>query len=352
MQIPDVGTFTNTGALVALSGKGHQDRWMEDHHRELYFDARSQLIGNRRHHMTYAKLSTTSKWKKDNILEVNILPSCDLINEVDVVIDIPNDECTCLNDMLERIDVHYGGFRIDTLNTGDIHTHLQMNCDIWKRKITFHGNKVVFPLLMAPFYTTNLVFPSTPFHSLTIDLTFTPAYLQHLSTLSTKSNVVSMFANMYYVEPSHRDTLYRSAHDIVTFQNQHTGKETVNEGVNSFPLRFNHPMYLMYFWGVDVDKIRNVKVVLDKEVYYDGPVAPLIHKQRQRGIDNRNVVTVFFSPDDVGNPSMSIVNFSRIDNPRLVIETDQEEPTALYIVGINMQPMKYINGLVGLVYAK
>ena len=354
-------SYGNKGAVMALTHKGHQDKWMEESSRREYFDAHTQLIGNNRYHVTYAKLKTTNIWKnEDTTLVITILPSCDLINEVDLHLPVlrhPSNaiDSVSLNQIIKRIDVHYGGFRIDALNTDDINTQLRVNCDIWKRKLTFHTHDetVLIPLLMAPFYATNLVFPSTEYHDLKVEITFRENYIKHerIQSLITSDSLVSLYANSYYVQPENHHALYNNQHHIVTFQNQYTGKELLRKGLNTIKLYFNHPLYLMYFWGFTINKVKNIKVLLNKEIYYDGPVTPLIHKQRQRGILQDNVLTVFFSPDEVGAPTMSSVNFSRLDYTELVIDTE-EDNECVYLVGINMQPMVYMNGMVGLIYAK
>lgn len=357
-------SYNNLGAVVALTHKGHQDKWMEENHTDhgrRYFNAHAQLIGDKRYHVTYAELKSVNTWKNDKrTLVLTVKPTCDLINEVDIHLPIirppGNALDRSLNETLERIDVYYGGFRIDALNTDDIDMQLRMNCDIWKRKITFneHDDTVVIPLLMAPFYATNLVFPSTSYHDLKIEITFRGRYLDHpriRSILTSNDRFLTLYANAYYLNESDHDVLYNQQHHIVTFQNQFTGKEMLKKGENIVKFLFNHPMYLIYCWGFNMRKVKNVKVLLEDKTYYDGPIAPLIHKQRQRGISREGVLTIFFSPDDVGTPTMSSANFSRLDKACLVIDTD-EDHDMINVIGINMQPMMYINGMVGLVYAK
>ena len=84
---------------------------------------------------------------------------------------------------------------------------------------------------------------------------------------------------------------------------------------------------------------------------YDGPIEPLEHLKLSKGYDVEPVV-MFFSHDMVGTSTKSSINFSRIDEARLIIETEQEGTFPFYMVGLNMQPFAHRNGLVGLVYSK
>jgi hypothetical protein len=171
---------------------------------------------------------------------------------------------------------------------------------------------------------------------------------------------VDLYGNMYFLHSQvDRHALYKNPHAMITTQNQygyikkitHEGeKKTITATETRLRLCFNHPVQMMYIWGINRDRVRNIRLMLDGAPYYDGPVAPLIYKQQQRGITT-DVIAIYFSNDPIGGCTYSSVNFSRIDNADLFIDTDEVGAT-IYAVGLNMQPLRYMQGMVGLVFSK
>lgn len=337
-----------SGVLLAVVAKGTQDKWIEDASSINLFDAHKQLLKSK-YQVVYTQLPTkTPKWcNKNKILSMTMIISCDLINEVDLVLFNPYK--LPLNDILSSIELHFGDYCIDRILSDDVQTQILTNCDLWNRKMSHVKDTTFIPLTIAPLHPNNLAFPSTLHHEMTISVTFKEKYTQSVGENVSKH--VSLYGNMYMVEPSARRILFEEGHTIVTIQNQYTGAEILHYGVNSFKIHYNHPVTLLYFWGCDISKIKNVKLLLNNAPFYDGPVEPLIHKQRQRGVST-DVVVMYFTNDDLTSCTNSSINFSRIDDSKLVIDTHEEEESLIYVVGLNMQPLRYMSGMVGLVFSK
>jgi hypothetical protein len=338
----------NQGVLIAEVAKGRQDEWMEeeynvdvDQHRKI-LDTMYQVV--------YSKLETEAKWSMSRYgthdAWFKVIPNCDLINNVDLM--LPCIEGFSINQMIYQIEVDFAGYRFDTLSTGDVETQIKTNCDLWKRRINYVNGYVFLPLTLAPLHNTNMCFPSSLYHELKIHIKFKPEYITKIQDIVDK---IALYADMYYTPQ--RQKLMSEPHSFITVQNQYCGEDVCKKGVNKIRINFNHPMHLIYFWGCDRTKVKNVKVLLNEKAFYDGPIEPLIHKQLQRNVTT-DVTVIFFSNDDIAksNSTKSSVNFSRIDNAFLVIETDQEEETPLYVIGLNMQPVRYTMGMVGLAFAK
>lgn len=333
------------GANLAAHAKGTQDKWVEENADSHPFDAHRQLLEDEKYQVVYAKLVTENKWnaRGNNTLQMTVKQVCDLINEVDLVLHNPDK--LPINDMISRIEIEIGGSRIDCLNVDDIETQILTNCDLWGRKVSHVRDTTFIPLTLAPLHPNNLAFPSTKYHDMNIVVFFKETYVVR------SHSQPCLYGNMYYVHMSSRNALHEQPNAFITMQNQHAGTETLKNGTNSIALPYNHPVYLMYFWGCDISKIKNVKLMLNDAPFYDGPVEPLIHKQRQRGVTT-DVVVMYFSNDGLTSATNSSINFSRIDNIHLVIDTDQEEESPLYVVGLNMQPIRYMQHMVGLVFSK
>ena len=102
---------------------------------------------------------------------------------------------------------------------------------------------------------------------------------------------------------------------------------------------------------MDRSKVKNVKLLLDGAGFYDGPLQLLDHAKRQWLGDDVIPSLLRFTNEPFDKEIKSTVNFTRLDRPELVIETEEEEAT-VHVVGLNVQGFRYISGMVGLLYSK
>jgi hypothetical protein len=324
-----------SGIQFALEAKGSQDAWMKQHPEAV--DGKRLLLGKRNYQVGYQELQYDKTIdEKKNTITFRIQQNCDLINEVDLVVQF-HDKPRSVQQILKTISVYYGSHRFDIFNAGDIETQIRTNCDIFNKKITFVNDRLIIPLVMAPFYKTNVVFPSTKYHELEVKVelkdTFTPKDL-------------TLYGKTYFVEG--REELFEESHEYITIQNQCPEEYRLKKGKNTLPLHFNHPVSLIYFWGFDKTKIKNVSLMLNDTPYYNGPIELLEHLKNQQGI-SADPSFIFFANDDPN----STVNFTRIDKSTLVIEAEEDmDDSPLYIVGLNLQPIRYANYMMGMMYTK
>jgi hypothetical protein len=135
--------------------------------------------------------------------------------------------------------------------------------------------------------------------------------------------------------------------DNKIIQNQYTGENTINKGVNNIKLHFNHPIFLIYFYGIDKTKIKNIKLLFNEETVYDSStniISPL---------DNDDKTFIHFSNEFNFDKlyENETVNFSRIQTPILVIDTDQDSGF-VNIVGLNYGILRTNSGMAGLSFSK
>lgn len=338
------------GVVLALCAKGAQDKWMEKS--DDIFDARKQFLKGV-YQTVYAKISTAKTIKKftselgpRTCLTFTLTRSCDLVNMLDLAIVNPGNYT--INQMLHSIEVEFGGQRMDKLSVNDdIETQIKTNAALFGRSITHINGLTVIPLVLAPLHENNLVFPSSTHHELHI-------YVEIKKNVLSIGSMwdIELYGNIYMLNSPERNALFENPHEFITVQNQYVGADRISKGVNEIQLCYNHPIYLIYFWGMDKTKIKNVKLLLNKGVFFDGPLQILEHQKIQRGYGQIDPVIIFLSPDNLNMPTKCSVNFSRIDYAKLVIDTEEEDPVDVHIVGLNMQTLRYINGMIGLAYSK
>lgn len=345
------------GAMVALVNKGRQDESMDGAAAANInlFDIRSQFL-RERYQVVYHKLDVITE-RLRQCIKFTFKKSCSFVNHVDLIID--NAAAAPVNRILQRVVVECGGQRIDAIggSDADIETHINTNCVLMnsgkkqkqqQRRIVHLGGKTYIPLVMAPFYDHNMAYVSVAFHEYCVYVTLTDDFMADFDMGKVK---MELYGNAYFLDVPGIKRL-REAHEFVTIQNQFCGAETMRPGQNSFDLPFNHPVYLIYFWGFDKSKVTNVKLTLNGSTFYDGSLDALEYYKKCRGFGDAEPCIIFFSQDEFGEPVRSSVNFSRMDKAHLVLTTTDNEECKVYIVGLNMQPLRSMSGMIGLAFSK
>lgn len=334
---PEKENMGTCGGLVALVAYGAQDKWMGKD--DKMFDARNLFLKNR-HHVVYKRIECSEKWWNESRTKVRLCinRTCDLINMLDL--RVSNPDALNLNQIIKSIETEFGGQRMDKLG-GDIDTMLKTNCSIFGRKITTTNGYTMIPLAMAPLHANNLVFPSAKWHELCINIEFAKPMHDDLQ----------LYGNKYFFDSEDRQKIFNNAHEFVVMQTQYCGADKIKKGHNTIKINFNHPLHLIYFWGFDKSKVVNVRLTLENAPYYDGPLDPLEHVKNIRGYDV-DPCMIFFTQDPIDVQPKSSVNFSRIDRATLEIDTTDDTECDIHVVGISYQGLRYMDGMVGLVYSK
>jgi hypothetical protein len=328
------------GALMALVSKGAQDAYM-DAAPEIFDITKEFLSGW--HKVVYQSIDYDIVIYNNTHYALTFKRTCDAINHVDIALYNPLKKS--VNELIKSIETEVGGQRIDRLHCDDLETQINTNCYIYggNREITQIGDKLFIPLIMAPFHENNLVMPSAEFHELKINIDFQEPY----------ESKIDLFAKQYYLDTYLRRKFLKEPHQFITYQNQFTGPEKLNGvGTHTFNLNYNHPIYLIYFWGFDKTKITNIRVTFNNHDYYNGGIEELEYMKKCRGLEKVEPVVIFFSQEDLYKQSRDTVNFSRIDYAKLLITTTETEPRDIYIVGQNLQPIRFMTGMYGLAFSK
>lgn len=295
------------------------------------------------HMMRYGRISTTNFTRANETgqttlrMVINAVDNVDFVNEVDLVLSGTSIEQMAnmnagnvnLNSVVLKIEVWYGSTKLDAFTCDDINTQIRTNCEAWKKKVEYIDQRLIIPLTLAPFHPNNAVFLPSTTTELFIRVMFS----------GSLNPTTELFGNMFSLLD--RANVPKEIMGMTTYQNQYFSRENLGlvGEVYRYRLHFIHPMRHLLFWGMDLNRVRNVKLVLDGVFYYDGPIEPLLFRQRQRGFTTPSVAVISFSKEPIGENTASCVNFSKYDNVHLIIETD-EVSSNLYIVGINAQTLR------------
>lgn len=287
----------------------------------------------------YRKLTYLTKTTPETI-SFTLHRDCDAIANLDCILTLENPDDVSINTILSKITVKCGGQIFDSLSAPDLETQLQVNSQLFKtRTISRHGNTLVVPLIMAPCMPNNLLsLLNLEFHEIEI-------------TLHTHSDAkASIWGDAYYLDQPKRKSIAMEKLEMLTYQNQYKGPETLCPGINTFRLNFNHPVDVIYFWGFDTSKVVDIKLLINHQVYIETNPTMLEVQKKRMGY-TFDPLAIFFTDHPCQHNNASL-NFSRIENATLMVTTQQDGDTPMYIVGLNRQPVLIQQGKAGLRFSK
>jgi hypothetical protein len=110
--------------------------------------------------------------------------------------------------------------------------------------------------------------------------------------------------------------------ETIISQIQFTGEESIQNGTNQYRLNFNHPVLMLYFYGIEKEKILNVCLKFDDNVVFNKTIYELEELKLKNGINTDCFVITFSDEFDLKNLFYNkTINFSIIDNAKLIINT-------------------------------
>ena len=333
--------FDDTGILIALVAKGAQDKWTD---MNPYVHCKQHFLSGT-YNMVYNKLPYDLRIRKQKCVFIFKKGACDLINNIDLVIRGPLDS-------IISIESELGGLRFDKLQADDLKTQIKTNCAFLgqKREISYANGNTYIPLVMAPFYDHNLIEPIMEHMDLQIIVEFNDDCVLEMDPM--------LYGCMYVLEKPELLQI-KEGYNFLTIQNQYTGVERVDKPAiqqckaYKFNINFYHPTYLIYFWGFDKRMVTNVKFTINGNTFYDGTLDALEHYKNSRGFKDVDPCVIFFTDQNdfaSAKPNKCNINFSRIDTTHLIIETSQYK-FDMNIVGLSMQPVRCLSGMIGLSFS-
>lgn len=277
------------------------------------------------YNVKYDKLKCKLKWSLDRKTVTIALDNNPkyYINLINLYI---NDSSKTISKLFEKLEVSIDDQVFDEMYSWD--QMLTASGINGKRTITDHEcdgrSYCSIPLPVAPFHKDNLIVSSG---NIVITLKFTKDPLRPYL-------LIDLYGNHYNVQYNSK-TMERNPYNFVTFQSQYQMMGKMNIGINEYKLNWKYPATHIYFWGFDKSRVTNVRLVLNKENHYNGPLGPLEHFKVQRGLGNINACIIFLSEADY-------VDQSGIENIVLIIETQGEGN--IEIAGVTKLGVQYEDG--------
>ena len=273
-----------------------------------------------------------------------------MISDLDLIIQ--HDSDYNIDNAIKIIDVEIGGQRINRLSSMK---EVELNCQLISpnRKVTTTQNKngsftTIVPLELGPFHGHEIfLMGCLYYHEARINIGFGdfPVY------------DAEIWGKTYTFYEDTWKSLTQVGQEVMTIQNQFTGEEEVTLGkVNKLRLNFNHPVTCIYFWGIDKQLIKNIKLRLNDIDYIDTSTQILDHIAKQKQIERMDdCLIIFLNDGDITKP-YSWLNFSSIDNAQLILDLDvnqiEETKHHVHVVALNHQPLRIMSGMAGLSFSK
>ena len=293
---------------------------------------------------------------KNKKISMTIPPRFHMISDLDLIID--HDSNYNIENAIKIIEVEIGGQRIDRLSSM---REVDLNCQIinsssptnFARKVTTTHNKdgtctTFIPLELAPFHSNELFLLGSLYrHDVKLNIQFGDFPVTD----------AEIWGKTYYFGEDVWKLFTQLSQEVMTIQSQFTGEENVILGEpNKIHLCFNHPVTCIYFWGIDKQLIKNIKLLLNGIDYIDTTPKMLDHISKQRGIERTDdSLIIFLNDGDITKP-YSWLNFSNIDNATLILNLDESTTDELNgnvrIVALSHQSLRIMNGMAGLSFSK
>jgi hypothetical protein len=144
----------------------------------------------------------------------------------------------------------------------------------------------------------------------------------------------ALFGKRYCIDND--NSILHKRHWFMTVQNQ----RTIPTKEHTVHLDFFNPINLIYFWGFQKSKVKAVTLLLNDRIYFEGPLQALEFLKISSGFGHLEPVVMFFSQNRFNERPHGSINFSRINNVKLCIDTDQLD-FKIHVVGLNMQKISF-----------
>ena len=293
-------------------------------------------------------------YQKCGLLEYHLSPTYDFIDNFYLAINKNN---LAILDKIESISLRINQFEInriylDTyqeciLNFFDtiFFANKKDNCKF----LNFinnqsHNNKLIsLPLFdMLPFNENVKIIIKLKDSDLNID-----EYIEH----------IKLFGCKYKLNDPENNVFKDKVNEFIITQIQYTGQEVIIN--NSVRLNHNHPILLLYFYGIDIDTINNVELKFDGEIYHS------YNKKQIKKFNDQNVGFITFDQTLFNIKSVNknfyelmTVNFSRIDNIKLIFNIENKEKDLnnenheIKIFALGFNTVRFFNDKIGLTFSK
>lgn len=154
---------------------------------------------------------------------------------------------------------------------------------------------------------------------------------------------IELLGHQYFLESHLNKEIATSYSEHRYIQNQfHTFM--LKKGMNQIKLNLNHPVFLIYLYGIDKTKVANVSICQGEKVFIslDRGNPPLF--------DDANKIVIYFSQtfNFKNIYANEYVNFSKLDG--MTMNIDSEEAGVINVCALNYGVSKFSKGIFGLTF--
>lgn len=337
-------------SVTLLTYEGAQDYYLSNEFDAIY---NQHSLLNERYQKVYRYFSTL-----DN-QTVNLNGRCDAINMLDLVIDC-NDKINIdedISEIVNNVGIYVGGTCFDKLSSNT----LKLNCHIYKRNISRLGGQIIIPLCLGIFHK-NIFFPNNlKYYKVELKFDLCEKYAQYENKMHIYCNQYLFKSNDHLkwftgewtlVAHQTREFIYKKFNNCKQYYER---KIEFNSRDVILNFHFLNPTMLLCFGGFDKNKVKNIILRLDGLDYYNGSLFALEHRKINEGL-HTNACCIILS--DLlfldGKRDPNTINFSRVGNSQLVIETDEviNDHHKMYVSALSLSLIRYGHGMCGQMFTK
>ena len=327
----------------ARSFRDFRDVWLGERHTTTY---RKIDVAKAVRHGSFTAADGTRTATRTLVLTLS--RTCDLVGELDLALGVGLGEGL----RVESIEVEIGGQRVDKVDFDE--TLLEALSAVHGRRPPQRiarggggGGTRFVPLLLAPFHRGNLLpLVALQHHPVTVSVHFGEGEIPD----EDLERGVELYGDVYFVEAPMRRRLCDEPISMGVAQCQWGASE------RSFAVKLccNHPVTALVFWGFDRDAVTNVRLTLDGDTLYDGPLEPLERAKETRLGPLAACVLFLTGARPPWSDRQATVNFSRIDDAVLEIASTQRlgPDERVHVRAVTLQPLRIAAGMAGLEFSK
>ena len=243
-----------------------------------------------------------------------------------------------LNNIIQCIYLEYGGQCIHRFNTSDIENEINILAYIFKHEgIQYKNNKIYVPLIIPH----NAFIFLGSYHSSMLYI----VYVDNIEDITYKiyGNIIDNSAFPIISNTNH----LTNRCEFIYYKLQYTGTQKILSTQTKLKIHFMHPTYVMYLMNVSREYVQSIKLFINflydsSKQYYEFTDIQI------EWFDNHAIIWInkdFLIPEKINE---KVVNFSRCDNPYLIIENTYENTQQVELLAVSSNILRHISGMAGL----
>jgi hypothetical protein len=195
---------------------------------------------------------------------------------------------------------------------------------IHKKKIIQNENYWIYPLS----FITGILSPSLiQDMKIIISINFNNDYYQYFD----KNIIFDIYCKKYIISTQIYPNILLNN---LIVQNQYMGKFSLINKKTIIPIRFYHPIFMIYLYGISKNNIKNIKLVINHGLFFECYLEKIDTYSYVLNIKNENNDNFYFQYKDNENIyNWKTINFSSFDSIYFIIEKQIENEDLFIHIG-------------------